>query len=516
MKKVKIAIIGCGHWGQNHVKTFSALGVLDAICDTNTEQASNIAAQYGNPKILTEKEIEDSHEITGVVLASPAELHAEQAERFLKSGKHVFVEKPIALTMDDAIRLKHVAHENKKILMVGHVLQYHPAFVKLKEIVSTGDLGEIQTIYSNRLSFGKIRTHENVLWSFAPHDISMILGIIPSPLKSVQAIGSAIVNPKIPDTVIAHLQFCNGVQGHIHVSWLNPFKEQKLVVIGSEGTIVFDDCQNWDNKLVLFKNKASIRDGQPVLIKDQGISIPLDQAEPLKEECKHFIDCIHSNTQPKTDSLEAIRVLEVLSNAQKSLDTNKTIEINIPSMPYYKHESAYIDDNVQIGSGSKIWHFSHLLKDVTIGRNTNIGQNVMIGPDVQVGNNCKIQNNVSLYQGVILEDDVFCGPSCVFTNVFNPRAHVERKNEYRQTIAKKGATIGANATIVCGVTLGEYCFIGAGATVTRDVKPHALVIGTPAKQIGWMSHAGEKLGSELICPREGRKYTIKNDTLIEI
>ena len=170
------------------------------------------------------------------------------------------------------------------------------------------------------------------------------------------------------------------------------------------------------------------------------------------------------------------------------------------------HESAYVDDGVTIGKGTKIWHFSHILKNTRIGENVSIGQNVVIGPDVSVGDNCKIQNNVSLYKGVELERGVFCGPSCVFTNVLNPRAEIERKDEFRPTKVRRGATIGANATIVCGNELGEYCMIGAGSVVTKDVPAYALMVGVPARRRGWVSRAGEILGANLICPRTGERY----------
>jgi UDP-2-acetamido-3-amino-2,3-dideoxy-glucuronate N-acetyltransferase len=176
------------------------------------------------------------------------------------------------------------------------------------------------------------------------------------------------------------------------------------------------------------------------------------------------------------------------------------------------HESAYVDDPVTIGAGTTIWHFCHVLPGVTIGSDCSIGQNVMIGPRVSVGNNCKIQNNVSLYEGVTLEDDVFCGPSCVFTNVYNPRSFVSRKAEFRDTLVRRGAAIGANATIICGNTVGTYAFIGAGAVVTKDVPDHALMAGVPARRIGWVSHAGEILGNDLVCPREGRKYRLTGDS----
>jgi acetyltransferase-like isoleucine patch superfamily enzyme len=170
------------------------------------------------------------------------------------------------------------------------------------------------------------------------------------------------------------------------------------------------------------------------------------------------------------------------------------------------HESAYIDDEVHIGPGTRVWHFAHILPRVRVGRNCTLGQNVVIGPDVVVGDNCKIQNNVSLYKGVTLEDGVFCGPSCVFTNVNNPRAEIERKAEFRSTLVERGATIGANATIVCGHTLGSYCFIGAGAVVVSDVPAYALMVGNPARRIGWMSRAGARLSADLVCPIEGARY----------
>lgn len=170
------------------------------------------------------------------------------------------------------------------------------------------------------------------------------------------------------------------------------------------------------------------------------------------------------------------------------------------------HESAYVDEPCLIGAGTKVWHFSHILKGCEIGKNCTIGQNVMIGPNVRVGDNCRIQNNVSLYEGVTLEEGVFCGPSCVFTNVNNPRAFVNRKTEFRQTIVGQGASIGANATIVCGNSLGAYCFIAAGAVVTKDVPKYAVMAGVPARRIGWMSRQGELLDGSLICPATGTRY----------
>ena len=186
-----------------------------------------------------------------------------------------------------------------------------------------------------------------------------------------------------------------------------------------------------------------------------------------------------------------------------------------PENDYFCHESSYIDEGAHIGAGTKIWHFCHILTDTVIGKNCSLGQNVMAGPGVTIGDGCKIQNNVALYKGVILEDGVFCGPSCVFTNVTTPRSEVNRQNEYVTTLVRKGTTIGANATIVCGHELGEYCFIAAGAVVTKNVKPHAVMAGVPAKQIGWVAHSGEMLRDDLVCPRTGDRYDIIDEQLVK-
>lgn len=186
---------------------------------------------------------------------------------------------------------------------------------------------------------------------------------------------------------------------------------------------------------------------------------------------------------------------------------------------YFAHPSSYVDQPCEIGANTKIWHFSHVMQGCTIGAGCNIGQNVVISPDVRIGNNVKIQNNVSVYTGVILEDDVFCGPSMVFTNVINPRSHIARKNEYRTTLVRKGASLGANSTIVCGVTIGEYAFVGAGSVVSRDVPPYALVFGNPARVRGWVCYCGVKLhtpdntGAAHVCSACGRTYRFENDSL---
>ena len=515
MSSIKISVIGCGYWGKNLVRNFSELGVLHSVCDANQEFANSASQTHGVPLLSLEQVFQS--DVDGVVIAAPAAQHCDLAQKALKAGKHVFVEKPLSLKIGDAQKLCDLALQTDRKLMVGHLLQYHPAFLELKQLISKGNLGRLQYIYSNRLNLGKFRNEENILWSFAPHDISMILGLAADLPETVYATGACHLNPRIHDVTTTHMTFANGIQAHIFVSWLHPFKEQKLVVVGDRGMAVFDDGLPWGEKLKLYPHQVNWVNGLPEATKADLINVPIEVAEPLKLECQHFVDCIVKNQKPRTDGFEGLQVLQVLDAAQQSLYSKTNISLNTEILPYFVHETALVDGGCDIGHGTKIWHFSHVIKGTKIGEDCVIGQNVMIGPDVVVGDRCKIQNNVSLYKGVTLEDGVFCGPSCVFTNVHNPRAEIERKDEFRPTHVEKGVTIGANATIICGNRLGAYSLIGAGAVITKDVKPHAVMIGNPAKQIGWVSHAGEKLGDDFVCPREDRRYQVDtNCNLVEV
>lgn len=512
--QANVAVIGCGYWGKNLVRNFAQLGGLKAVADAHAPNAAAMAAQYGVvalgiDEILTSKEIE------GVVIASPAPTHADLASRALRAGKHVFCEKPLALTVADAHMLQQLAQQCGRGLMVGHLMQYHPAYRELKRVVKAGEFGTIRHVYSHRLNLGKVRTEENVLWSFAPHDLSMILGLVDGDLANVNATSMCALTPGIADMVSADFTFDSGVVAQVMVSWMHPTKEQKLVVVGDRGMAVLNDMQVWDKKLAVYRHGIDVSGAVPVTSKAEPEYIQVAQSEPLKNECQHFLD-VMAGAAIITDAAESIRVLGLLEAAETALAGGK-MKANMPKFEGVTvHETAVVDAGCRIGKGTKIWHFSHILKDVTIGENCVISQNVMIGPDVVVGDRCKIQNNVSLYKGVTLEDGVFCGPSCVFTNVNTPRAEIERKDAYLPTRVGRAATIGANATIVCGNEIGAYALIGAGAVVTKPVKPHALMVGNPAQQIGWVSHAGERLGADLICPREGRKYQIVKDALVEV
>jgi UDP-2-acetamido-3-amino-2,3-dideoxy-glucuronate N-acetyltransferase len=504
----RVVVVGCGYWGRNLVRNLSELGALGGVCDGIAERATAMASRYQTAAVTFEQALSNP-DIDALVLATSAPTHAELALRAIEAGKHVFVEKPLALQVDDALRVIEAAERHGRILMVGHLLQYHPAFLKLRQIVNEGQLGRLRYVYSNRLNLGKVRREEDVFWSFAPHDISMILALANDVPERVSAIGHCYLHSRIADVTTTHLRFASGMDAHIFVSWLHPFKEQKVVVCGDEGMAVFNDGEPWPQKLILYPYRIAWNCGVPEPTRSEAIPVTVDPAEPLSLECQHFLDCVHSGRQPRTDAQEGLGVLRVLDAASRSLASGRATEVAVaPPLRYFAHESAFVDEDCKIGAGTKIWYFSHVMRGSSVGRNCIIGQGVMIGPGVTVGDRCKIQNNVSLYTGVVLEDGVFCGPSCVFTNVINPRAEIERKDEFRPTLVGKGATIGANATIVCGHRIGPYCMIGAGAVVTRDVPAHALMIGCPARQIGWVSRAGHRLDEDLVCPRTGERYAV--------
>lgn len=500
MTKINVAVIGTGYWGKNLVRNFFALGALHTICERDESTRQRFRQDYSDVAIEPDfDQVLANPDINAVVISTPAETHAMLVRQALNAGKDVYVEKPLCLSVQQGRALVDLARERNRILMVGHLLWYHPAIRKLKELIDNGELGRIQYIYSNRLNLGKIRREENILWSFAPHDVSVILGLLNEMPQQVSSQGGNYLHESISDVTVSLLSFPSGVKAHIFVSWLHPFKEQKLVVVGSKQMAVFDDVKK-DEKLTLYPHSVEWQNQIPIANKADAVVIPLSDEEPLKSECQHFLDCVQNRTRPRTDGEEGLRVLTVLSKCQESLHLSASVESKESKAPgQFKnvkiHDSAFIDSDVVIGGGTSIWHVSHILPGSKIGTNCKIGQNVVVGPNVCVGNGVKIQNNVSVYEGVTLEDNVFCGPSMVFTNVFDPRSEIVKMDQIRPTLVKTGATLGANCTIVCGNTIGKYAFVGAGAVVVNDVPDHALVVGNPAKVIGWVCECGKRLPS---------------------
>jgi len=502
---INIGLIGGGYWGKNLIREFNKSGVLHTICDSDKEVLLKHKNDY--PEInVTENwsDIITNDVINAVCISLPAEMHYKYVKEALIANKDVFVEKPITLDLEEAIDLVNIASKYNRILMVGHLLHYHPCIAKIKKLISEDKIGKIINIVCNRLNLGKFRAQENVLWSFAPHDISVCLSLCDNmvPYK-MTCHGQIKLQEGIHDITNSIIESCNGVYININVNWLNPYKEQRMVIIGEKGMIEFNDTLEVD-KLLLYEDYIEWSDTTPRYpnpIKNAPTSIPYDTSKsPLLTECEHFISCCQSRKQPITDGDEGVRVLKVLKGLQSSLELGgksvylpKNTSVPITSMPitsFISDKTSIIDKGAIIGKNTKIWQFTHICSNAKLGENCNIGQNVYIAPGAILGDNCKVQNNVSIYSGVNAGNNVFFGPSCVLTNDINPRSMYPKNGKYIETIICDNVTIGANATIICGIELGRGCFIGAGAVVTKDVEAYSIVVGNPAKKIGLIDDKG--------------------------
>jgi UDP-2-acetamido-3-amino-2,3-dideoxy-glucuronate N-acetyltransferase len=319
---MKVAVFGYGHWGRNLVRVFHELGALYAVCDAREEARREVAARF--PGVRREADgasVLADPAVDAVVIATPAETHFALASAALEAGKDTFVEKPLALRSPDAEKLIALARARDRVLMVGHLLRYHPAILRLKELCRAGELGRIEYVYSNRLNLGKIRREENSLWSFAPHDVSVLLHLFESMPLQVSTTGGTYLQPNIADVTVSNLLFEGGARAHIFVSWLHPFKEQKLVVVGSKKMAVFDDVAP-ASKLMLYDKEIALVNGSFQVKRPEGAPVAIDSGEPLRNECQHFLDSVRQRGAPHTDGHEGLRVLLVLQACQKSLQLN--------------------------------------------------------------------------------------------------------------------------------------------------------------------------------------------------
>lgn len=317
----RIAVFGCGYWGKNLVRNFHDLGALALVCDPG--ESGRAKAREIAPEVEVTDDFQavfNRDDINGIVIATPAETHHALAIQGLNSGKDVFVEKPLALNRRQGLEMKETAEAQKRILMVGHLLEYHPAVLKLRELVAEGQLGAVNYIYSHRLNFGKVRTEENALWSFAPHDIAVILRLVGELPVEVTCVGGNFITPNLADVTLSCLRFRSGLRAHVFVSWLNPFKEQKLVVVGDRQMAVFNDVLKED-KLVLHNQRVEVKDRIPVLHNGSAVPVAHANSEPLRNECSHFLECIHHRRHPLTDGQNGADVLFVLQACQESLES---------------------------------------------------------------------------------------------------------------------------------------------------------------------------------------------------
>lgn len=514
----RIAVLGAGPWGRNHVRVWNELGALELVCDPDPEvlrQAERTTA------VPTSGDPQDAFgsDIDAVVISTPAATHAELARQALRAGKHVLVEKPMALSSSDARNLAQTAEERGLTLMVNHILEYHPAVVALRTMVRQGDLGRLLYVSSHRLNFGRVRTEEDALWSFAPHDLSLMVNLVGASPIQVACRGGAYLSQGVADVTLMDVEWAGDVRGYVFVSWLHPYKDHRFIAVGDRQMAVFDDTRPWGEKLQVYPHTIDWVDGRvPVAQPADAINVPLDEAEPLKEAARHFLRCIESGQEPRTGGSNGVAVVELLEAGRRSLETGGSpVRVPAPSSPdaYFVHVTATVDPGATLGEGTKVWHNCHVMSGATIGRDVVLGQDCFVGGDAHIGDDVRVQNNVSVYDAVTLEDHVFVGPAAVFTNVVTPRSEVPRKGEYARTVVRRGATIGANSTLVCPVEVGRYAFVGAGAVVTDDVPDHALVVGNPARRSGWMCTCGERLPDDLRCAGCGRVFETGEDGLVE-
>lgn len=323
----KIAVIGCGNWGKNLMRVLHQLGALCTVCDVDSTKAAEFSEKYQVPFLSFEK-ILSLTEVDGLVIATPSITHFELGMAALKANKHVFIEKPLTLQVENAQLLHQLAKQQQRVLMVGHLLQYHSVFNTVKKLKQEGILGQLQTIYCNRLNFGKFGSEESVLWDYAPHDVSMTLALVDDLPTQILATSTKHLHHTSVDSARIHLHFESNIQAHLFVSWLYPFKEQKMIVVGSKAMVVFDDCQPWENKLMLSRYPTEWVDGLPHPFPYVAEKVTVEYTEPLKNECSHFLDCIQHNLPPQTNGMEGINVLTVLEAAEQSMTTH--LPVNLP------------------------------------------------------------------------------------------------------------------------------------------------------------------------------------------
>ncbi len=313
-----VCVVGAGRWGKNHIRTLAELGVLGGIVESNYDVLNSLKSTYPGIQYFSDLDSALSHGFDGFTVATPAETHFEIAKQIVESGTHVLVEKPLSLTHKDAVILQELSVEKNINLMVGHVLLFHPAIRKIKEILTSGKLGKLQYLYSNRLNLGAVRKEENILWSFAPHDISLFQYMIGDYPISVDSFGGAFLQPHLHDTTLTVLRYDQNIVGHIFVSWLHPFKEHRLVVIGSKGMLTFEDSSEEKNILFYEKGIDWIQ-GEPVKRDGATEILEYKPALPLTEELKYFIDHLDGSRISIADSQNGIEVLSILEQATASL-----------------------------------------------------------------------------------------------------------------------------------------------------------------------------------------------------
>jgi UDP-2-acetamido-3-amino-2,3-dideoxy-glucuronate N-acetyltransferase len=467
------ALIGCGYWGIKIMRTLKHQ--IGTVCENRPDIIDLIKEEFRGVSIEPDwQKLLKNDGIKNVMIALPAELHFKFAKDALLANKNVFVEKPLSIHLSEVEELVKLAEQKGLILMMGHLLHYHPHLNQIKKMVKSGEIGRVLQIRARRMSYGIFRKYDNVLWTVGIHDLSWILSLID--LQSITHStlkGSNLTNHSNLDMADVTLTTNDGIDVSVSCNWISPHKEQSLVIYGTEGVIYADDVKKEFFSMDYQGNKTSIEPGEQYL--------------PLAIECHHFVTCCQTNQEPDTSARRVYPVYQLLDRLERQWQGE--------SANHFAHPTATIDAGVKIGQGSKIWHHCHLSNDSSIGRDCSLGQNVYLGDQVVLGDRCRLQNNANVYSGTIAGSDVFFGPNCVITNDKHPRIGFSLNGEYVRTTIEDHVSIGAGAIIIAGVKLGRGAMIGAGAVVTRDVEPYTLVVGNPARRIADIDEEGKRINA---------------------
>ncbi len=508
--KRQIAVIGCGKLAKELIKVFNELGVLKSVCDANISNLSCHDENLNNLQTSTSfDDILMDPSITGIVIAHPFENHGDLARKALIAKKHVYLCRPLVVVDETKKELLSLAKMHNRILMVGKNLSKYPAYTFLKEIVSSGELGTLKSIYSSRLSTGAIGHDENILWSFSPQYISMIIGLAGQMPEFVAATGANYYHSNMADLTSSFMHFPSGLRAHSFVSWLHSEKEQKLVLVGDKKIAVFHHKQTPGQKLYIYPHQISWDTNIPVPQKTKADIVNIYPNELLHDDCQSFLNKITDQSTYAEISKEGEHVLEVLNASQLSANQDgKKIYLSRDQHPIKGYATSPVFDPLLMEDRvGKIITFVDIKKslkpefmasyqfqdDIQRASQENEVSFLPFQHLTEDGKGCRINNNISIYKDLILESELHNHSSQDFSTTHAEDSLTSARNDVQLTIIKKGATLGANCTIARGRTVGEYAYVGAGAVVLDDVPAHALVVGNPAKIKGWLCRCGNRL-----------------------
>ena len=503
--KMNIGVIGCGYWGPNLIRNLKEISEanLDYICDIDGNKLIAMKKKYPSLKITKDYQmILNDSSIDAVVIALPVSKHYSIAKEALLKNKHVLVEKPLTASVSESEELVRIAKEKGLVLMVDHTFEYSPAINKMKQIIESGELGDIYYIKTEWLNLGLLQPNVNVVWDLATHIISIVNYITGLAPLSVNANAKGYLREEIQEIAQAKIKYPKNISVYITVSWLEPKKTRQVTIVGSKKMLIYDltneeePLKIYDKGVSIIQEATDIRPSKMEYRFGDIYSPHIKNAEPLSIMCSHFIECIKNNTTPLSDGESGLRVVRVLEAMEQSIQENgKEIilgnNINNVKKNFLKFEQKNENPSelgVKLANNVKIFQPNLTnLYGCEIGENTKIGAFVEIQKNAKIGKNCKISSHSFVCEGVIIEDEVFIGHGVIFINDKYPQSttngKLQTENDWKvvPTFVKKGASIGSNATILCGVTIGENAIVGAGSVVTKDVLPNTVVAGNPAR-----------------------------------